>query len=86
MTEEDRFNCESLQDTETMAKYLKSLMDGFEKGEIALKSDEGEFVLHPGDMIDLTVKAKKKKNKSKLTLKISWKNSFKADGSLSTKV
>ena len=86
MTEEDRFNCESLQDTETMANYLQSLIDGFEKGEIALKSDDGEFVLHPGDMIDFTVKAKKKKNKSKLTLKISWKDSSSADDSLSTKV
>ncbi|EFK11413.1 conserved hypothetical protein [delta proteobacterium NaphS2] len=86
MTEEDRFNCESLEDTETIAKYLQSLIDGFEKKEISLKSDEGEFVLHPGDMIDLTVKAKKKRNKSKLTLKISWKDSFNADDSLSIKV
>ena len=85
MTEEDRFNCESLQDSETVAKYLQSLIHGFEKGEIALKSDVGEFVLHPGDMIDLTVKAKRKRNKSKLTLKISWKDSSNADDSLGIK-
>ena len=32
MTEEDHFNCESLEDSETVAKYLQSLIHGFEKG------------------------------------------------------
>jgi amphi-Trp domain-containing protein len=47
MTEEKRFTYESLQDAKTIAKYLQSLIQGFETGNIALKSDEGALTLHP---------------------------------------
>jgi amphi-Trp domain-containing protein len=86
MTEEKRFSYESLQDVGTIVKYLQSLIDGFEKGSITLKSDEGALTLHPKEMINFGVRAKKKNEKTKLTLKISWKESGNADNSLSIKV
>ncbi len=86
MTQEGRFTYESLQDAETIAKYLQSLIEGFEKGNIALKSDQEELMLHPEGMITFSVRAKKKKNeKTKLTLKISWKQTGNPDNSLSIK-
>lgn len=83
MTKEGRFTHESLQDAETIATYLQSLIRGFEKGRIALKSHEGELTLHPRDMINFDVRAKKKNDKSKLTLRISWKSLEKNDTSFS---
>lgn len=85
MTKEGRFTYESLQDAGTIAKYLQSLIDGFEKGKIALKSDQEELMLHPKGMITFTVRAKKKNEKTKLTLKISWKDTGNPDNSLSIK-
>jgi len=73
MKDEGRFSYESLQDAGTIAKYLQTLIEGFEKGNIVLKSNEEELMLHPKDMIMFTVHAKKKNEKTKLTLKMSWK-------------
>jgi len=85
MTTEGRFAYESLQDAGTIAKYLQSMIDGFEKGNIALKSDQEELLLHPKGMVTFTVRAKKKDEKTKLTLKISWKDTGNPDNSLSIK-
>ncbi len=85
MKDEGRFAHESLQDAGTIAKYLQTLIEGFEKGSIALKSDEGELMLHPKDMITFMIRAKKKNEKTKLTLKISWKDPDNADNSFSIK-
>ena len=85
MTEEKRFTHESLQDAKSIAKYLQSLIRGFETGNIALKSDEGALTLHPKEMINFNVRAKKKDDKTKLTLKISWRDSGNADNPLSIK-
>lgn len=74
MRQEERFNFESLQDSNTIAKYFKSLIEGFEAERLVLKSEEGTLTLHPKDMINFAVRAKKKNEKNKLTLKISWKD------------
>ncbi len=74
MAKEEQFQHESLQDSKTIAKYLQALIDGFEKGEISLNSDQGNIRLIPNDLMELTIKAKKKGDKSKLSLKVSWKD------------
>ena len=74
MTDEERFNDESLQDTETIAAYLESLIQGFREGKIPLKSEEGEFIIYPQGMMTLGIKAKRKHYKTKFTLKVSWKD------------
>ena len=85
MKDEERFTHESLQDAGTIAGYLQTLIEGFEKGSIALKSDEGELMLHPKDMITFMIRAKKKNERTKLTLKISWKDPDNANNSFSIK-
>jgi len=85
MKDEEKFTYESLQDAGTIGKYLQTLIEGFEKGNIVLKSDEGEFMLHPNDMITFTVRAKKKNEKTKLALKMSWKDLDNANNSFSIK-
>ena len=66
-------------------KYLQSLIRGFETGSIALKSHEGALTLYPKEMINFNVRAKKKDDKTKLTLKISWKDSVNSNNSFSIK-
>ena len=83
MTEEARFTYESLQDARSIADYFQSLMEGFEKGSIVLKSEEGELNLHPKDMLTFAIRAKKKNEKTKLTVKISWKDTGRSDNAFS---
>ena len=85
MTEDGQFNFESLQDAGTIAKYLQSLIDGFQKGSVTLKSDDEELIFHPKGMITFAVRAKKKAEKTKLTLKMSWKDSGSSSQSFSIK-
>jgi len=73
VSEDGRFMYESLQDAESIAAYLHSLIEGFQKRRIALRSDGGELFLHPKDLLTFAVQAKKKNDKTKLTIKISWK-------------
>jgi amphi-Trp domain-containing protein len=85
MSEDGQFTYESLQDAGTIAKYLQSLIDGFQKGSIAMKSDEEELTLHPKGMMTFTVRAKKKAEKTKLALKMSWKDPGSSSQSFSIK-
>jgi amphi-Trp domain-containing protein len=83
VTEEARFTHESFQDACSIAAYFQSLIEGFEQGSIVLTSDEGELNLHPKDMLTFAVRAKKKGEKTKLTIKISWKDTGSADKAFS---
>ncbi len=85
MTEDGRFSYESLQDAKSIARYLQALIEGFEKGTITLQSDQGQLVLYPNEMLTLAIRAKKKNEKTKLTLKISWRDVGDPDDSFSIK-
>lgn len=71
---EEKFVFDSLQDSETIRDFLSSLTDGFEKGSIVLSTNGDEIVLAPAGMLNFMVKAKKKGNENKLSIKISWKD------------
>ena len=74
MADTDReFEHESLQDRTTIARYLKAIEEGFAKGSLSLRNRNGEIVLEPKGLIDLTVKASKKRGRIQLSLEASWK-------------
>jgi amphi-Trp domain-containing protein len=52
---------------------LQTLTEGFENGKIVLRSDAEEVVLRPQNMLKFAIKARKKGEKCKLSLKMSWK-------------
>jgi len=74
MAAEEKFEFESIQDTETIKEYLQSLIDGLDRGKILLSSDGNELELNPGALLKFEVKAKKKGDTTKLALKISWRH------------
>ena len=69
-----RFDYESLQDTHSIAKYLQALIDGLENKRIVFSSEDEEIVLTPEDIVKFVVKASRKNGKSKLNIKVSWKD------------
>lgn len=74
MSENDKFVFESLQDTAAIGNTLKSLIEGIENGRISLATNGDEIVLHPSGLIKVTVKARKKPQSSKLSIKLAWKD------------
>lgn len=77
----DEFKHESLQDRETIVRYLNAIKDGFVKGRISLGSKEKKIVLEPRGLLDLEIRAKRKNNRVKISLKVSW-NAFKDENPL----
>jgi amphi-Trp domain-containing protein len=68
----DDFKYESLQDRQSIAKYLDALKEGFSSGKIALGSREKQIVFEPSGLLKLEVKARRKNEKVKISLKCSW--------------
>lgn len=73
MEKETRFKYESVQDAETLKRYLEAVTAGFAAGELRFASREGEVVLHPEGMIGFLVEAKSMGGRMKLHLKFSWR-------------
>ncbi len=73
MAKEDTFDHESLQDVQSVQKYLKLLSDGFANRKITFDSEKEHLTLHPRDLIEMEVSARKKGDKEKISIKISWK-------------
>lgn len=83
---ENEFRHESLEDAETVKKYLDAINDGLGSGHISLGSHDEEIILTPKGLINLKIKAKKKKGESEVSLKLSWKElNFEEDESHSEK-
>jgi amphi-Trp domain-containing protein len=73
MAKDNQFEFESLENTDTLQRYLQSLIDGFRSGRITLNSDRDCIVLNPNGLIQFQVKVEKKSRQNKLSLKMSWK-------------
>ena len=74
----DEFKHESYQDTNTITDDIKSLKEGLEKGVIVLGNANQQIELEPKGLIKTEIKAKKKGDSSRLTLRISWKEEKKS--------
>jgi len=72
MSEIEKFDYEAIQDRQTMRQYLNALMEGIEKGKLVFSSGKEQILLAPTELIRLSVKAKRKPGKSKITMKLTW--------------
>lgn len=66
------FELESIQDRPSIRRWIHSVVSGMESGNIMFSSDRESVTLMPLDRMRLTIKSRKKKHKSKLTIKLSW--------------
>lgn len=73
MASDREFRHESIQDTDSVMKYLITFSEGFQKGEIEFRSGTDEIVVRPTGLIQMEIKAKTRDRKSKLSIKFSWK-------------
>lgn len=68
------FKYESLQDCNTIVKYLEALKRGFENRKIVLANSNKKIQLNPHGIIKLEVRFKRREDSDKISLKCSWKN------------
>jgi amphi-Trp domain-containing protein len=75
MSELEKFEHECIQDKHSIQQFLITLVDGIEKGQIILSAENDQALLTPAELIRLSIKTKKKTGKSKLSIKLTWKDS-----------
>lgn len=72
---EGKFSYESVQDAQSLVKYLQALTDGFAKGNMRFSRKDMELNLTPSGLIGFGVDAKAKDGRMKLNLKFTWRES-----------
>lgn len=82
---EDNFKHISLQDNESIIKYLEALGLGFQQGALLFSAENRQLVLKPRGLIKLEVEAKRKNDQMKLSLKMRWSEDAPALNELSLK-
>jgi amphi-Trp domain-containing protein len=69
----DEFKHESLQDSQTIAKYLEALKEAFRTGVLEFSDDRGRLQLQPSGLLGFEIDAKKKGGQVKIKLKFAWR-------------
>jgi len=69
------FRHESLQDRLSIERYLEALNNGFSTGQLTFSNEDGEIVLKPQGLVNFEVRASRKEDRARLTIKFSWKDS-----------
>ena len=75
MADSLRFEHESYEDTDTIKRYFKSIIDGFENGSISLTDGRQELELKVESLLKFKIKAKQKGARNKLEFTVSWSSS-----------
>lgn len=69
---DEKFRHESLQDKESIGKYLNALSDGFLNGKLQFSWKDKRLVLEPQSLIKFDVETKKKDGEVKMVLRFRW--------------
>jgi amphi-Trp domain-containing protein len=67
------FEYESLEDPQSIGRYLSALADGFAKGVLAFSDRRGEIALEPRGLVEFEVRVSKKRDRSRLSLSFTWR-------------
>lgn len=67
-----RFKHQSLEDPQSIVKYLSALKDGFENGALVFSTNGKRLIVKPQSLVNLEVEAKRKGEGIKLNLKFRW--------------
>ena len=60
-------------DAGSAAEYLEAFCDGLRKGRVVVERGDEFVVLPVADLVELEVKAKKKRDKAKFSMELSWR-------------
>ena len=80
MEDEQEFSFDSVQTCQSVVRYLKALVEGFERGELRLVAGTEELTLSPDGLLELEVRGKKRGGRAKLSFRLSWRESAGEEG------
>jgi amphi-Trp domain-containing protein len=69
----NEFKHESVEDAESIVRYLRALTDGLEKGYLEFMNGKEGLVLEPRGLLQLEVRARKKGDRRKVSFKFEWR-------------
>ncbi len=82
---DDNFKHVSMQDSQSIIRYLEALAGGFKQGALLFSTDNKQLVLKPQGLIKLEVEAKRKDQQLKLNIKLRWNEEALTEGDLALK-
>ncbi|MDR1396086.1 MAG: amphi-Trp domain-containing protein [Deltaproteobacteria bacterium] len=68
----NRFNYKFVTDPLDAARYLESLIEGFQKGSLILTDQNRQLVLKPAEIMELTIDSSRRKGRVNLSVSLSW--------------
>lgn len=74
------FEHDSLQDRNTIVRYLNAITDGLKNGKLTLKGREAEIELEPRGLIRLELRASERSDRSRLELRLTWNPKYDSEG------
>lgn len=69
----ENFDHESIQEADGIGCLLEALTEGFKQRRLTLRTESGSITLTPTDLVDLALKVTRRKDQSRLTIKIAWR-------------
>ncbi len=75
----DKFEFESIQDSETIRAFMESLMRGLEREHLVLSTGADRIEFAPCGALHFTVRGRRKNGACKVSLKLEWKESAVAE-------
>jgi amphi-Trp domain-containing protein len=81
MIHTNEFKFDSMQDCQSIGAYLQSLCEGFSQRQLVLRSEQNEFIVKPHGLLKFEIKAKKKSDRVRVKIEISWKDGDEIDSS-----
>ncbi len=70
----EEFEHDSLEDGESIVKYLTAIAEGFRMGRIELARGGEEVVLEPSGLLRLNIRARRRRGKVTVSFRVSWKD------------
>ncbi len=66
------FRHESLQDSRSIQKILKSVTSGISKGKVVFSDEDGEILMEPKGLLNLKLTASREENRRRINIRITW--------------
>ncbi|KEF30531.1 MAG: amphi-Trp domain-containing protein [Gammaproteobacteria bacterium] len=77
MKSKTKFSHDSLLDRQSTRELLVTLANAIKKGELEFQESEGDLVLTPKNLIEVSVRASSDDDKQEVELKLKWRTKAK---------
>ena len=74
----NNFRYESLQDTKSIQRVLKSITKGIASGSLTFSDEDGEILMEPKGLLNLKLTATKDDDRRRITVRITWQDDDKS--------